>query len=310
MERDAVPIAAGEIAREGVFGWTALHAAIVAGFSAEVQSRDVTFGEPSSVERIVSAGLASYPKIPATDELRALIAPHADAALAVGTERAADLYLAMACATGDETAIARLDSSLPAMIRPALARLGAAASDDDEIVQRVRVALFTRTAERNAGIAGFSARGDLRSYIRAVAAKLALKRLEREELPSPDDDSETLALLPSDGDTPELRLLKERYRGDLKEAFAAAIAALGPRDRTLLRQHYVDGLSLDALAALHGVHRATCARWIAAARDDVLSGLRRHLRAAVGLEQDHLESAVELVRSQLDLSLSRHLRSR
>lgn len=304
MHRDAVGIGAGDERRERVFGRT-LHAAIVAGFLAEVQSRDVTFDEP--VERIVSVGRVTYPAIPATTELRALIAPHADTA---PTERAADLYLAMACATGDEAAIAELDRSLPSIIRPALARLGMAAADDDEIVQRVRVALFTRTDERKPGIAGFSARGDLRSYIRAVAAKLALKRLEREEPPSPDDDSETLALLPSDSDTPELRLLKERYRGDLKQAFAVAIAALAPRDRTLLRQHYVDGLSLEALAALHGVHRATCARWIAAARDEILSGLRKHLRAALGLEQDQLESAVELVRSQLELSLSRHLRSR
>ncbi|MEJ7600991.1 MAG: hypothetical protein WKG01_24005 [Kofleriaceae bacterium] len=270
----------------------------------------MTFGATSSVERVVAAGRAAYPAIVASDELRALIAPHADAALAGGDTRAADLYLAMACARGDTAAIAHLDGTLPSIIRPALARLGGAASDDDEIVQRVRVALFTSTSERKAGIAGYSGRGDLRSYVRAVAAKLALKRLEREEMPSPDDDSETLALLPSDGDTPALRLLKERSRGDLREAFGAAIAALGARDRTLLRQHYVDGSSLDALAALHGVHRATCARWLASAREDILSALRKRLRAALGLEPREIESAIEIVRSQLDLSLSRHLRSR
>jgi hypothetical protein len=59
---------------------------------------------------------------------------------------------------------------LPTMIRPALARLGAAASDDDEIIQRVRVSLFTQTGERGPGIAGYSARGDLRGYLRAIAA--------------------------------------------------------------------------------------------------------------------------------------------
>lgn len=280
----------------------------MAGFGALVQSRDVKFAP--AVERVVAAGRAAYPAVAASDELCALIAARADAALAGGDARAADLYLAMACARGDSAAIAHLDATLPSTIRPALARLGMAASDDDEIVQRVRVALLTSTNERAAGIAGYSGRGDLRSYVRAVAAKLALKRLEREELPSPDDDSEALALLPNDADTPELRLLKERCRGDLRAAFGEAIAALEPRDRTLLRQHYVDGLSLEALAALHGVHRATCARWIASARDTILSGLRKRLRAALGLEQREIESAIDLVRSQLDLSLSRHLRSR
>lgn len=264
----------------------------------------------AAIDTVIAVGRAAYPAIVATEGLRTLIAQHADTTVAAGDARAADLYLAMACACGDAAAIAYLDATLRSIIKPALARLGAAVSDDDEIVQRVRVALFTSTSERKAGIAGYSGRGELRSYIRAVAAKLALKRLEREELPSPDDDSDTLALLPSDGDTPELRLLKERYRGDLREAFAAAIASLEPRDRTLLRQHYVDALSLDALAALHGVHRATCARWIASARDDIMSNLRRGLRAALGIEPREIESAIELVRSQLDLSLSRHLRSR
>lgn len=137
------------------------------------------------VDRVVAAGRAAYPAIVPSDGLRALVGPHADTALAAGDARAADLYLAMACAGGDTAALAYLDDTLPAIIRPALARLGGAASDDDEIVQRVRVALFTSTSERKAGIAGYSGRGDLRSYVRAVAAKLALKRLEREELPSP-----------------------------------------------------------------------------------------------------------------------------
>ena len=36
-------------------------------------------------------------------------------------------------------------------------------------------------------------------------------------------------------------------------------------------------------------------------------GYHRHLRAAAGLDDRDLESAIELVRSGLDLSLSRHL---
>lgn len=257
---------------------------------------------------MIAAGRAAYPGIEASDALRTLVTPYAEAALAAGEARAAELFLAMACATGDVAAIALLDAMLGPMVRPALARLGGAASDDDEIIQRVRVALFTRTGERPPGIAGYSARGDLRGYIRAVAARLALKRLEREELPSPDDDSEVLALLPTAGDTPELRVLKERYRDDVRRAFAAAVAQLSPRDRTLLRQHYVDAVSLEALAALHGVHRATCARWLAAARDEIVTSLRARLRETHGDEARDLESAIELVRSQLDLSLSRHLR--
>jgi RNA polymerase sigma-70 factor (ECF subfamily) len=68
------------------------------------------------------------------------------------------------------------------------------------------------------------------------------------------------------------------------------------------------GLSIDALGALHGVHRATCARWIASARHDILAALRKRLRGGLGLDHRDIESAIALVRSRLDLSLSRHLR--
>nr|MDQ3368351.1 transcriptional regulator [Myxococcota bacterium] len=186
----------------------------------------------------------------------------------------------------------------------ALARLGLAASDDDEIIQRVRVALL---ATDGAGISGYSGRGDLRSYVRAVAVRIALKRLEREEAASPDDDTDVLAFQPDAADSPELRLLKDRCRSDLRGAFATALASLEPRQRTLLRQHYVDGLTIDALGRLHRVHRSTCARWIETARADVLTAIRRHLRQALDLGESDLESALALVRSQLDLSLSRQL---
>lgn len=66
---------------------------------------------------------------------------------------------------------------------------------------------------------------------------------------------------------------------------------------------------MDVLGPLHQVHRSTCARWIEAARAKVLRGVRSHLRARLGLDDAELDSAIAMVRSQLDLSLSRHLAS-
>ena len=104
-----------------------------------------------------------------------------------------------------------------------------------------------------------------------------------------------------------MRVLKDRCRGDLRAAFAVALGELEPRERTLLRQHYLDGLGIDALAPLHRVHRATCARWIEAAREKILRRVKSHLRDALDLPPSDLDSAIVLVQSQLDLSLSRHL---
>ena len=267
--------------------------------------------EPSSeaIAHLIACGAAAYPGIGEPRTLRELLA----ACITRGGKdleaRAGDLYLAAACIAQDPAAIALLDASLPAIVGPVLARLGMPAAEHDEIVQRVRVALVVRDETGACGLARYSGRGELRSYVRAVAVRLALKRLEREPVPA-DDHSEYMALVPDASDSPELAVLKQRCRDDVRSAFASALAALTPRERTLLRQHYVDGLTVDMLGRLHEVHRATCARWIDAARVKVLRGVRRHLRATGGLDEEDLEIAVALVRSQLDLSLSRQLASR
>jgi RNA polymerase sigma-70 factor (ECF subfamily) len=270
---------------------------------------ETSIDEPA-IARLVACGSAANPGITEPAALRALLASRiAQGSTEDLAARAADLYLATACIAGDAAAIASLDASLPTVVRPALAGLGLPVSDDDEIIQRVRVALLVRDQAGACGLAGYSGRGELRAYLRAVAVRIALKRLEREASPA-DDQSELLALLPDANDSPELTLLKQRCRDDLREGFASALASLTPRERTLLRQHYVDGLTVDVLGRLHRVHRSTCARWIEAVRVKVLGGLRGHLKAKLGLDAAELDDAVALVRSQLDLSLSRHLTSR
>ncbi|HEX3760807.1 MAG TPA: sigma factor-like helix-turn-helix DNA-binding protein [Kofleriaceae bacterium] len=265
--------------------------------------------DPAAVDRVVAAGAAAYPDVAIAAGMRAFIAARAETALAAPDPeaRAADLFLAAACAASDPVALARFDALLPAIVRPALARLGMPPSDDDEVMQRVRVALLAPISGGAPGFAGYSARGELRAYVRAVGVRLALKRREREKPAPASDDTETLALLPAADDSPEIRVLKDRCRADVRAGFAAALASLDPRERTLLRQHYVDGLSIDVLGPLHGVHRSTCARWIEAARAKILRGIRDHLRVHLGLTSAELDSALTLVRSQLDLSLSRHL---
>ena len=221
----------------------------------------------------------------------------------LGPDLPDDLALAAACAAGDPEAIAALDARLPELVRPVLARVGVARSDDDEILQRVRVALFTAGPAGQSALAAYSGQGSLRAYLRAIAVKLALKKIEREDRPA-DPIDEVLA---GGDDSPELAVLKARCRDDLRAAFAVAIEELDDRQKTLLRQHHVDGLSIDVLARLHRVHRATAARQVAAARGALLAGIRRYFTGPAGLGRAELDSLVALVRSRLDLSLSRLL---
>jgi RNA polymerase sigma-70 factor (ECF subfamily) len=265
--------------------------------------------DDATVTHLIACGAARHPGIREPPALRERIA----ACITQGAKdleaRAADLYLAAACIAGDAAAIAQLDASLPAVIRPALARLGVPVCDDDEILQSVRIELLVRDTKGACGLSGYSGRGELRAYLRSAAVRIALRRLAREAPRHPVEDSDVLAWLPDASDSPELALLKQRCSDDLRVGFANALAALTRRERTLLRQHYIDGLTVDLLGPFYQVHRSTCARWIDAARTKVLRGVRNHLRVTLGLDGTELDRAIALVRSQLDLSLSRHLAS-
>jgi RNA polymerase sigma-70 factor (ECF subfamily) len=262
------------------------------------------------IANLIVCGAAAHPGIAEPASLRELFASCIAQGVTGLEARAPDLYLAGACSAGDPAALARLDADLATHLRPVFARLRIAATDHDELVQRVRVVLLVRDAAGGTGIARYTGRGDLRAYLRVIGMRIGLRWLEGQTATPHEDHDDFLALLPDDSDSAELALLKQRCLDVVRAGFASALASLRPRQRTLLRQRYVDGLGIDTLCQLHRVHRATCARWLDAARVKVVRGIRRHLRITLGLEGDELDTAIALVRSRLDLSLARQLASR
>lgn len=97
--------------------------------------------------------------------------------------------------------------------------------------------------------------------------------------------------------------MRERYRDQVKQAFAAAFAELAQRERNVLRQYHIDGLTIDQLANLYQVNRATTARWVAGARLSVITRTRRQLVDRFGIAAAEVDSIIRLVRSHLDVSV-------
>jgi len=213
--------------------------------------------------------------------------------------RAAELYLCVACECGDPAALRIFDERYLAQVASSISRINPSPAFADEVRQRLRERLFVRTPESAARISTWSGAAPLEAWLRATAVRMALTLLrERGEVrrePTIED-----ALKDSD---PELAYLRDRYRAHCQEAFQAALAALSPRDRNLLRLRYLDGVSIDALAPLHGIHRATAARWVAASRSRLLEGTRRELQARLGGSLTDLDSLLRLVRSDLVVNL-------
>jgi RNA polymerase sigma-70 factor (ECF subfamily) len=224
-----------------------------------------------------------------------------------GALATADLYLACACADGDPQALRTFDHELSPVIERALALSGATLDERREVMQIVRTRLLVANGDRPPPIASYSGKGGLKSWVRVVATREAARLLAKYRREQPDDDALADAISP--GDEPALGFLKRTYREEFKQAFHAAVAALADRERLLLRQAELDGLSIDELAAFYRVHRATTARWVQSAREAVLEGTRRQLAVRLGIDSGEVSSIMRLIRSNLDVSLPALLRS-
>jgi RNA polymerase sigma-70 factor (ECF subfamily) len=249
-----------------------------------------------------AAARAAWPAIRISDErfLRHL-AERATGRGADGFARlsAADLYLACACVDGDADAIRELEAHLFGAIEQAVKTIGGSRAIVDDVKQTLREQLFTG-ADRSR-LASYAGAGSLRSWLRSVALRTAI-RLMRPDLRMVSLEDAFLDFA-STG-TPELLHMKQTYRQEFAEALRLAVRALSVRQRNLLRQHFIDGLSIDRLGALHGVHRATAARWLAAARSDLINTARETLRARLQATDSELQSIARLVLSQLELGLA------
>ncbi|HEY0252200.1 MAG TPA: helix-turn-helix domain-containing protein, partial [Kofleriaceae bacterium] len=106
---------------------------------------------------------------------------------------------------------------------------------------------------------------------------------------------------------PELVLLRARHGAEIGNALRTALEQLDDRQRALLRYSLVSGWTVDKIGELYGVHRATAARWVAAARDALGDALRQEAAVRLAIPIDDVDSIVREVHSQIDVSLARIL---
>ena len=258
--------------------------------------------EPEQDERLAglcAAGRAAWPGVEVDP---AAFAEYLAGRGPVEPQYATDLYLACACARGDRAAIAIFLREMVPHIEAAVLGLGADPTQVDEIRSLLVDALLVGARP---GITTYSGRGQLRSWVRSIAVRTGMRQLGRTRAAAGGDDA--LASLAAEADDPEIEHLKALYGDAFRTAFAAALAGLTARQRNLLRQHYLDELTVDQLGALYRVHRATAARWVAAAREALFDDTRRRMIEALGIAPGDYDSLLRLLHSQLDLSIQRHL---
>lgn len=222
---------------------------------------------------------------------------------------AEDLYLACACARGHGGAIATFSERYGSVIERAVARIDARPSVVDELRQAVLVRLLVaEEAGAPPRIDAYSGRGALGAWVRLAASRYALNARRDGGRSEPRSDVEELgARAAHDGADPAIELLRARCRPVFTAALTGALAALPREQRHLLRLHYLERLTLDALAELLGASRASMHRRITAARDRLFATTCAALRAELGVDTTELDSVIRLVQSDLDLRLSQLL---
>lgn len=219
--------------------------------------------------------------------------------------RAADLFIAAACAAGDQVAIRRFEAQYLGGIEGHVARYGVRGELLEELRQQVRIRMLVGPEPL---IGRYRASGPLGAWVRVIVVRTAIALGEGTRRHHQRSDGDALDALVSDALGPEAAAAKALYKDRLQAALEQAFAALGPQERTLLRLHFLDGLSIDAIGRIYQIHRATAARRLVALRAQVLQAVRQALPLPQQPTSSELRSLLNLLQDDIRLSLSRILR--
>lgn len=226
--------------------------------------------------------------------------------------QAEDVHLALACAQGMRGSIEAFERQYHAELGRLLARYQGPKLPREDLLQQLRAKLFVSAPERPAKIYEYSGQGTLRSWLMVTGARTFIDMLRastRHYKETPTYEEDQILAMPDPERDMELDFLKREYRANFKDAFEAATRQLSSQDRNLLRQHLVAGLTIDQLGQLYNIHRSTAARRVNRARELLLDATRQELMKRLEITQSEFDSIMNLIRSRLDLSMPRLLRS-
>ena len=221
----------------------------------------------------------------------------------VGQLHVDSLLLCWAAARGERAAAARIDSLLREQTRRLCATMPELAGHAEDAALTVRERLLL-AAGAASGVSQYRGRGPLDTWLRTALMREALRIVDRAaEAPAARAPERELTLVASLDADPEVRVLRAHLGAQFRASLRTAIGRLDAGQRSMLRLGYVDGVSIDTLAGLFHVHRATAARRLARARADLLEAAREALKSDLKVSEAELDSLLRGVDSNLSISL-------
>jgi len=215
----------------------------------------------------------------------------------------ADLCLAFACGHGDPEGLRLFHAEFIPIAVSTVRGVDASDSFVEEVTQQLleRILVAAPGAPR---ILEYAGRGSLEHWLRAAALRLALNA-RRSARRAPDQlaaDSQLEAAAPS-GDI-QFDLLLARFGPDFGVALKESMAELNAQHRSLLKLHFLDGLSFNQIGAVYQVNKSTISRRLSHARQVLLEKTRGRLEQRFHLGGPELESLMRLLGPELGLSLT------
>jgi RNA polymerase sigma-70 factor (ECF subfamily) len=210
-----------------------------------------------------------------------------------------DLYLVFAVLEGDPRALAAFDNDY---LRPACAgatRIDRDAGFLDNVARQLRHRLI---AAPEPALRGYAGAAKLIQWLQVAALRTALELKRSQQQLAPAGELPIDRLLAGAG--VQLNAIKGLQLADFQRALEESFRRLPTRQRTLLRLHFVDGLNLDAMATIYGVHRATVARWLVSVRRMLFAHAKELLGATYPFEGRDLRTLYRLLEDELQVTLS------
>lgn len=252
--------------------------------------------------------------------------------------QADDLFMALACANGNERAWWEFDQQHRTYLERVARHLASTEIDAQDVIDTVYVELYgTRVVdgERVSKFATYSGRGSLRGWLRTVIwhSLVDLHRASHDEV-SLDEMTENVgegyahsnfaAEIQLGGEEEMIeKIAKDRYRKATLNSIENAFASLDNHEKLLLLYYHVENLKLREIAKLvetegsplrdwfqrksatreknpeSRIHESTIMRWLEKSYAKVLQLFRTELFSTHSLSEDEVEICMELATQDL-----------
>src|SRR6185369_3028204 len=251
--------------------------------------------------------------------------------------QADDLFMALACANGNERAWWEFDQQHRAYLERVARHLAKTEVDAQEVIDSVYVELYgTRVVdgERVSKFSTYSGRGSLRGWLRTVIwhSIVDLHRAGHDEV-SLDEMTENIGegaahatfLEGAPGGENEMvdKIARDRYRAATVASIGKAFSSLDDHEKLLLLYYHVENLKLREIARLvenegsplrgwfqrksqirekdpgSRIHESTVMRWLEKSYAKVLQLFRHELRDIHGLKDEEIEICMSIATEDL-----------